>query len=198
MKMLILITSVLLIFTACEREDLFQFMMDNTGYKIGDTGPAGGIIFYNKGHYSDGWQYLEAASSDQSAGAAWSDVIDAAVGTGAQNTAIGTGFANSNAIVSQVGHTASAAKICLDYTVDFEGVTYDDWFLPSKDELNRLYLNLYLQGLGGFTTNFYWSSSEDTEFDSAFNARALFFSDGSHHASNKNDNTRRVRAIRAF
>ena len=157
MKMLILITSVLLIFTACEREDLFQFMMDNTGYKIGDTGPAGGIIFYNKGHYSDGWQYLEAASSDQSAGAAWSDVIDAAVGTDAQNTAIGTGFANSNAIISQVGHTASAAKICLDYTVDFEGVTYDDWFLPSKDELNRIYLNLYLQGLGGFTANFYWS-----------------------------------------
>lgn len=198
MKKLILITFLLFIFTACEREDLFQFMMNNTGYKIGDIGPAGGIIFYNKGHYSDGWQYLEAASSDQSAGAPWSNVIDTAVGTAAQNTAIGTGVANSNAIVSQGLHTASAAKICLDYTVDFEGVTYDDWFLPSKDELNRLYLNLYLQGLGGFTTNFYWSSSEDTEFDSAFNARALFFSDGSHHASNKNDNTRRVRAIRAF
>jgi hypothetical protein len=28
------------------------------GYQIGDIGPAGGIIFYDKGSYSDGWRYL--------------------------------------------------------------------------------------------------------------------------------------------
>ena len=33
-------------------------------YKIGDEGPAGGVIFYDKGEYSDGWRYLEAAPAD--------------------------------------------------------------------------------------------------------------------------------------
>ncbi|NCC64554.1 MAG: hypothetical protein EOM15_07850, partial [Spirochaetia bacterium] len=30
-------------------------------YSIGDRGPASGIVFYDKGEYSDGWRYLEVA-----------------------------------------------------------------------------------------------------------------------------------------
>jgi len=33
-------------------------------YKIGDRGPAGGFVFYDKGDYSDGWRYLEVAPND--------------------------------------------------------------------------------------------------------------------------------------
>jgi len=51
-----------------------------------------------------------------------------------------------------------AAKLCVDYVVVDGSVTYDDWFLPSKDELNKLTINRNL--IGGFTTGFYWCSSE--------------------------------------
>jgi len=80
----------------------------NTTYAIGDTGPAGGIVFYDKGDDVGGWRYLEAAPSDQST-SAWSNITDTWVlGTA---IAIGTGQANTTKIINQTGHTASAAKI---------------------------------------------------------------------------------------
>jgi hypothetical protein len=45
-------------------------------YKIGDTGPAGGIVFYDKGDNSDGWQYLEAAPPDFEFSANWNSAND--------------------------------------------------------------------------------------------------------------------------
>ena len=33
-------------------------------YKVGDIGPAGGYIFYDRGYYENGWRYLEAAPAD--------------------------------------------------------------------------------------------------------------------------------------
>lgn len=38
---------------------------------------------------------------------------------------------------------------------------YDDWYLPSKDELNILYLNK--ENIGGFTYGWYWSSTSTTD-----------------------------------
>ena len=51
-----------------------------------------------------------------------------------------------------------AAKLCADYEVTVSGVIYADWYLPSKDELDKLYTNR--ASVGGFATVFYWSSSE--------------------------------------
>jgi len=68
-----------------------------------------------------------------------------------------------------------------------------DWFLPSKDELNQMYLNLHLQGLGGFASGYYWSS---TEYDGT-NAWLQFFGDGYQGLTNKGSNDY-VRAVRAF
>ena len=144
-------------------------------------GPSGGYVFYDKGSYSDGWRYLEAAP------ARWSGTTDdptycfgyyrtttekkdnAKVGT---ETAIGTGKANTSALVAAMGATAYskeegsgkaiyAAKVCSDLKLTKDGVVYDDWFLPSKDELNQMYINLKKNSLGGFSADDYWSSSED-------------------------------------
>src|SRR5664279_1591015 len=54
------------------------------------------------------------------------------------------------------------------------GVSFNDWFLPSKDALNAMYTELYLYGIGSFTNGYYWSSSEGDSDDSY----RQYFSDG--------------------
>lgn len=51
-----------------------QSVTEENEYNIGDTGPAGGLIFYiNPNYETDGWRYLEAAPGDQSTGIEWDD-----------------------------------------------------------------------------------------------------------------------------
>jgi hypothetical protein len=109
------------------------------------------------------------------------------VATGATGTAIGTGQANTTTIVENQGAGSYAAKLCNDLTVG----GYNDWFLPSRDELNKLYINKV--AIGGFADYGYWSSSEF----SASNAWGQFFNFGMQY-TNPKYNTHRVRAVRAF
>ncbi len=156
-------------------------------YSVGDTGPAGGKIFYENANYvTDGWRYLEAAPSDLSVTYKWGDTATS-VTTG---TAIGTGKSNTAAIVEALdgaGFTEDyAAKACADYSSGGK----DDWFLPSKDELNELYKQ---KNTVGVASNIYWSSSEY----SASTAWVQSFGSGSQANGDKNYD-RRVRAVRAF
>ena len=73
----------------------------------------------------------------------------------------------------------------------FHAYDFDDWFLPSQDELNELYLQRAV--VGGFSTAAFWSSSEGF----AVSAWSQDFSDGSVGNGDKN-NIIGVRAIRAF
>ena len=71
------------------------------------------------------------------------------------------GLVNTNAIVLQSGHTTSAAKVCVNYSVD----GYDDWYLPAILELRQMYnvafiVNTVLGDADGFLFRDYWSSSE--------------------------------------
>ena len=115
---------------------------------IGDTFE-GGIVFYLDGNGGG----LIAAPTDQSTAAEWGCFLTL---IGADGTAIGTG--NQNTIDIEAGCTTpgTAADICANLTLG----GYSDWFLPSKDELNEMFINLYLQGIGGFGPNVYWSSTE--------------------------------------
>jgi hypothetical protein len=156
-------------------------------YYIGDTGPAGGLIFYDKGSFSDGWRYLEAAPDDQSVSIQWWN--GSYVTTGASGTAVGTGAANTASIVATQGAGTYAASLCADLVLGI----YDDWFLPSLDELCLMYVNLKQQNRGGFASVWYWSSSE-----SSYNgAWGQDFNDGEQNYGSK-DGSCYIRAARAF
>ena len=85
-----------------------------------------------------------------------------------------------------------AAKICADYEVTVNGVSYDDWYLPSKDELKKLYDNK--NSVGGFSSMCYWSSSE---YDVS-EAWAVPFAFSGHEPYVKNHPNLHVRAVRDF
>ncbi|MEI6873752.1 MAG: chitobiase/beta-hexosaminidase C-terminal domain-containing protein, partial [Spirochaetota bacterium] len=134
-------------------------------YLVGDPGPASGLVFYDKGSISNGWRYLEAAPYDQTGGARWYNGSN--VRTDASGTSIGTGAENTIKIVASQGDGFYAAKICTDLVLG----GYADWFLPSRDELNQMYISLAKQNQGNFrveTNKYYWSSSEGSPQDGVF------------------------------
>jgi hypothetical protein len=161
-----------------------------SSYVLLDIGPAGGYVFADKGYYSSGWRYLEAAPVFTE----WTSIQWGSYGTliGGTATGIGVGQSNTTTIVTWLNsysETGRAAQLCNDLTV--EG--YMDWFLPSKDELNLMYINLKVAGVGGFAEDDYWSSSEVN----AYYAWSQHFSNGLQYNYPK-DGTFRVRAVRAF
>jgi hypothetical protein len=162
-------------------------------YKIGSTGPAGGIVFYDKGYFLDGWQYLEVASRDVGIGIPWSASKRIVNGT---STAVGTGKRNTELIVGS-GENISAALVAAHYS---QG-GYNDWYLPSKDELDLMYRNLQQRNLGGFS-GWYWSSSDAYTPSNDNDGWCQNFSDGRlsglHNGDNKHETDTSVRPIRQF
>jgi len=125
-------------------------------YKIGDTGPAGGIIFYDKRNNSGGWRYLEVAPVEAEFQARWS--IKHTMVASLQTT-IGSGKRNTQLINEKFSQTSgewdTAAQKCVE--LNFGG--FNDWFLPSKDELDQMYGQLKRRNLGNFKNARYLTSS---------------------------------------
>jgi len=198
---------------------------------IGDTGPGGGTIYY---YLAAGFncgptrastcKYLEAApsgwigASDTSTRWAQQQPVDYSTttvpGNGATATAIGWGYRNTRAIVAQGNNATAASAVADSHTVTVSGVVYDDWFLPSNDELNQMckwargitgvnLTNLAQActggalntgpGAAGFTAYYYWSSSESANSL----ARMQNFADGAPLSTYKY-NVVHIRPIRAF
>lgn len=226
-KTLLVLLALLLICTSLYAVD----------YKIGDEGPAGGVIFYDKGEYSDGWRYLEAAPADlvlldgvptidltfdfyysddyyQVFGYYRKDAssnnmfvngvetLGSSKASDLTGTGIGAGKRNTELLVKAMGDktyytmgakkVAYAAKLCHDLI--FNG--FDDWFLPSKDELNLMYVNLCKEDIGDFDEDSYWSSSE-TDFSSDYAWRQQFYGVGQQSYGTR-DYAHRMRPVRAF
>jgi hypothetical protein len=133
-------------------------------YAVGNLGPAGGrIIYVSAEGFSCGptrggdgiptatCKYLEAAPSGWFSGVAgaldprrpWAQSAPinyqmATVGATPRN--IGYGLSNTLRIINQGNNNpdTSAAQLANSYTVTVDGVTYNDWALPSRDELNQM------------------------------------------------------------
>ena len=161
---------------------------------IGDPYQGGNVAYIlqsgDPGYIAGFTRGLIAAPADQPS-QAWSNLRGLVVGPGAQGTGIGDGQANTTAIVGQVDGaytcTSGAAFIC-DQLI--EG-GYTDWYLPSRDELHKLYLSR--AALGGFQAGSYWSSSEIAlysawGYDFAWDHADSFDKGGSY----------RVRPVRSF
>jgi len=166
-----------------------EYTFTTTGPVVG-TAYQGGIIAYilqpgDIGYDGNVPHGLIAAPSDQSTAIHWYN--GSYVTTGATATALGTGNANTNTIVSVQGAGSYAAKLCYDLVLN----GYSDWYLPSQDELYKLYLNQ--TAIGGFAVVGYWSSSE---VDNSL-AWLQTFINGSYNIYTKNA-TIHVRAVRAF
>ncbi len=237
----IIILALFVLFVLCVLScdgSVYSSVVDSTTettYAVGDTGPAGGIVFYDKGSYSDGWRYLEAAPADLALIDSTPTVDSTATGYSAgtfrfgyyrpdgtncyyvngtttynpdncTGTDIGTGDSNTSLLVSKMGesgenayyydgtsYTATqyyAANLCSKLT--YGG--YDDWFLPSKDELAQMYAQKDI--IGGFGSNYYWSSSESS--NGAEEAWDQHFGSGSQEYYDRSYDQDRVRPLRAF
>ena len=161
------------------------------GYPVHTIGESygGGIVFYV---YDGGQHGLIAATTDQSTGIRWYG--GTSTSTRAKADGIAAGLKNTAIIIANQGPidgNAFAATVCNEYSVTVGGVTYGDWYLPSKYELNLLYLQKTV--VGGFANNYYWSS---TEYDN-FTAWVKFFGSGYQYGASKFV-TYYVRAVRAF
>jgi Protein of unknown function (DUF1566) len=164
----------------------------STVHFIGES-YGGGIVFYV---YDNGQHGLIAATADQNGGAAirWNGGTN--TNTRARADGVGGGLKNTAIILANQGPVDGnpfAATLCNEYAAIMDGVTYGDWYLPSKHELNLLYVQKTV--VGGFASQWYWSSTEVTNTPN--DAWMQYFGNGAQTNSDK-ANPELVRAIRAF
>lgn len=170
-----------------------------SSYEIGDLGPSGGNIFYidEFSEHKD-FDYLESAPGNcEGVDLVWAlDANDLSAGlkvvTDWNEKSIGQGLSNSNAMLV-VSDGFQNVETATGYAENLTCGGNSDWFVPAASELELMYQNLAKQGIGNFTTGYYWSSSA-YEYGRAWNQP---FSEGEAFDGNK-DGKFAVRPIRAF
>jgi hypothetical protein len=161
-------------------------------YKIGDTGPAGGLIFYDKGNSQGGWRYLEAAPAEMETTAILASQVPSMLYP--KEKAVGMGKINTADSMDVMNNMGGGFDTAVRYCDDLETGGFDDWFLPSQDELNWMYGNLHRRSLGVFRNSRYWSSTTD----GGNLSYCIDFTDGKVHSAYGYEARYRVRAVRQF
>lgn len=165
-------------------------------YQIGDTGPGGGIVFFDAGSVQPWGRYLEAGP--QLDGAEWCGE-DWELDIPGTMTTIGSGAANTTLMVDACKAGAATS------VSEFDGGGMTDWFLPSKDELNELYEQRDIVGgfgIGNAGSSFdaYWSSTQSDAGTTGFAdvAWTQYFDGGEQQGNDCKCNLYGVRPVRAF
>lgn len=199
-KMLYVFFATVLLTTIAFAQSTNHMANRNT-YSVGDFAQ-GGIVFWvdETGHHG-----LACAKEDQSDETRWNAGTDG--NTQAKGDGPYAGKANTSIIIAAhiaIGDDGStyAARICNELQVTEDGITYGDWYLPSKEELSLMYQNISTidataldYGGSEFAAASYWSS---TEIDINFVWAQYFGSHGSQGCDAKGDVEHCVRAVRAF
>jgi hypothetical protein len=167
---------VILLFSNCKEKEKDPLVLGKTHQ--------GGIIIFLEDNGEHG---IIAATTDQHTNIQW--CLGSCISTNASATAPGTGKANTALIVATQKTGNYAAFIC-DQLVH-NG--FDDWHLPSKDELNALFIQKEAGRIGNFLAEEYWSSTENSA-DRAWNQH---LGNGTIHFEIK-ENAGCIRAVRSF
>ncbi len=125
-------------------EDITLYAVWQKTYTVGDEGPGGGVLVYdvdadNESGNADklkssecGWRFLECSKK-------YVEGYEFSTKTGSFGTKTGLGEGKTNTEKKLVGEEFKAARMCANYSKKNEsGIVYDDWFLPSWDELTKV------------------------------------------------------------
>ena len=184
-------------FSTPVNSDITLYATYKDRYTVGGRGPANGFIIYENPSYdaksSNSWRYLEAASEDFTAVVDGADTALFKWGsTGTEldtDTSLGSGLSNTEKMTSLASSIASEV-----YKKTWCGLS--DWFIPSRDELVKMYEVIGKNTDAKFTKAYYWSSSS-RQGGSAWN---LYFSDSNTtmEHSDTRDSQGRIRLVRVF
>ncbi len=157
-----------------------------TTLSVGQAGQAGGIVFFDKGVYSNGWRYLEKIDDTLSSNTRFEWGCSGTSITGTSDV-IGSGKANTTAIVNGCSSSGTAARYC-------DNLIYggkNDWFLPSKEELRAYYKNIFL------SDGDCWSSTQ-VDSNNALRVSSGFGFGGAYFYSDDKNDTKNIKIARVF
>jgi hypothetical protein len=166
---------------------LFNGSATTAPLAIGDIFQGGKIAYIfqtgDPGYIEGQTHGIIAMATDQSSGVAWG-CSGTSISTG---TILGTGSQNTINIEAGCSTPGTPADLC----ANLESGGYSDWFLPSADELYKLYLSKSQIGMG--TNDTYWSSTQRSD---SYATRVIMT--GGTVGHDPKNNTYKVRAIRNF